>query len=254
MSIKAKYADVWREPAATALKAKYANEWRAGDGWVKDGGIWKQFHVKSDPITYIVWFGPSGWSQVYRGVSGVTSNRTNGDDLCYWGHSWNNEIERSMVAMDDKVDAAAAASLRPVVQSAVVKTWVGHVYAGTDNVYLGIAGAATKPSTFERLHSEKDSGYGQLVTLTKPGSGAGALDTQTMTTSVAQNWWDAMAASLVGSLTFSAEDATDPNNLWGWSTGRQYSTGNSGGSASGITDLPPGDNRATRVEFTVDYA
>ena len=233
---------------------KNGGSWKSTDGWVRNGGIWKQFHVKSDPIVYTVWMGPSGWSQVYRGVSGVTSNRANNDDLCYWGHSWNNEIERSMVAVDDKVDASVEALNRVTVTSAVVKTWVGHVYAGTDNVYLGLSTQASKPSTFNRAHSEKDSGYSQLVTLAKPGSGAGALDTQTMTTSVAQNWWDALAAQTFGSMTFSAEDATSGNNLWGWSTGRQYSTGNSGGSASGLTDLPPGDNRSSRVEFTVDFA
>ena len=253
MSIEAKYSGTWREPAAVGLLAKDGGEWKAGDGWVKDAGIWKQFHVKSDPITYTVWFGATGWSRVYRGVSGIVSNRTNGDDLCYWGFSWNDEIERSMVSMDDRSGAQAAALLRPMVTSAVVKTWVGHVYAGTDNVYLGISNYSLEPGYFQRSHSEKDTGLSQKVTLSKPGSGAGALDTQTMTTSVAQNWWNAIATSDFGSMTFSAEDATDPNNLWGWCSGSQYSTGNFEGSASGLTDLPEENNKGTRIEFTVDY-
>ena len=238
-----------------------------GDVWTKQGGVWvpvqeihahhlgtwQLVHQRSDPILWTTYFGASGWSQVYRGTSGVTSNRTNGDDLAYWGHSWNNEIERSMVSMYDVVGNQMAADERPKATAAYAKMWVGHVYSGTQTAYLGIDINTEKPSTFQRLHSEKDSGYGQAVSFTKPPTGAGALDSQTLSSTIRNNWWAAMVANLWGSLTITAEDATDANNIWGWCSGRQHSTGNSGGSASGLNNLVWTDAEVNRIDWTIDY-
>lgn len=259
---------------ATQLWVNYGGVWRGvvpgtGDIWTKvsgtwrptmklsamAGGSWRQIFLRSDPTVWRTYFGTSStWSQVYRGTSGVTSTRSNDNDLGYFGFSYNNEIERSMMSVYDFVGNQIAADDRPVVKSANSEIWVGHVYSGTDTVYLGIDDATSRPSTFQRLHSERDSSYGHAVYLDKPGSGAGALDTQAFSVSKAQNWWNKMISNDFNALTVSAEQATDPNNLWGWVSGTQHSTGNSGGIPSGLNNLSWSDSQVNRIAWTIDFS
>ena len=257
MPLHVRDGGAWREitPANGDVWTKQGGVWvPVMEVSARDGGSWRQIHLRSDPITWTTYFGASGWSQVYRGTSGVTSNRTNGDDLAYWGFSWNNEIERSMVSVYDVIGNQMAADERPIATAGTVKLWVGHVYSGTMTAYVGIDDATSKPSSFQRLHGEKDSGWGHQVGLTKPGTGAGALDTSTLASTTRQNWWNQMIFNNFNALTITAEDATDPNNIWGWCSGRQHSTGNSGGSASGLNNLSWSDAETNRIDWTIDYS
>lgn len=257
MPLHVRDGGAWRE-----VTPSNGDAWtRQGGVWVpvrevhaRDGGSWRLIHQRSDPVSHETKLGITGWSQVYRGTSGVTSNRTNGDDLCYWGHSWNEEIERSMVSVYDVIGQQLAADDRPSVVDAQTELWVGHVYSGTQTVWVGIDDAQSKPSSFARLHSEQDSGYGHSIGATKPGSGAGALDTDAMSLTVAQNWWDEMVNNNFYAVTFSNESATDANNIWGWLSGTQYSTSNSGGSAGGLTDVGSTSSQRNRIVWTIDYS
>lgn len=254
MPVQIRDGSSWKTVGANGMWIRDGGSWKqAKAAWVRDGGSWKQVHQQSDPQTHT--FQMLSWSQVYRGTGGVTSGRTGNADVAHFGYQYNSEIERSMWGASASEVSALAAFLaeRPEVSSINAKLWTQHTQnSASKTAYLGVHSSSSRPSTFQRLHSENQSGWGKQITVPHNSSSGG--NAFTVSIGVLSNWVNQMKAGTFRGMTISDESANSTSD-WGWLAGDSYCTSESGGTCGGsYVSVPYGDTRATRLEITADYA
>ncbi len=215
-------------------------------------------YLKSDPQTVTVDLLQG--STVYRGVSGVLSNRPQVNEFMYYGWNWNSEIERSMVRMDTANRNALRDALlaRPAISQIEVFLWTQHTQnSAPADAYLGWHDEQNQPGNFSRLHTEKDAAWSSgLISVPHNGSGGGNAFSEIMPSSIFANFLATAQAGNLWGLTMTNEDATNSGTgNWGWCAGDSYCTSESGGNCVGSTVASSGsDAQRVRIAVTSDFS
>jgi len=197
-------------------------------------------------------------STVYRGVSGVKSNRPQVNEFMYYGWNWNSEIERSMVTMDTPNHDALRDMLllRPIITKIEVSIWTQHTQnSAAADAYFGWHDQSAEPANFSRLHGEKDAGWSSgLMSVPHNASSGGNQAAFAMPGSIFANFLATAQAGNLWGMTMTNEDATNSGTgNWGWVAGDSYCTSESGGNCNGSTILnTPSTSQRVRLEITAN--
>ena len=197
-------------------------------------------------------------STVYRGVSGVISNRPDVRNFMYYGWNWNSEIERTMVRFTPAEHDALRDMLlaRPIVTKVEVFIWTQHTQnSASADAYFGWHSSQAEAANFARLHSEKDAAWSSgLQNVPHNGSAGGNQASFILPSSMHANFSATAQAGNLWGMTMTNEDATNSGTgNWGWCAGGFYCTNESGGSCSGsdVANTPATAQRV-RIEVTAN--
>ena len=197
-------------------------------------------------------------STVYRGVSGVISNRPDVRNFMYYGWNWNSEIERTMIRFETSVHDALRDMLlaRPIVTKVEVFLWTQHTQnSATADAYFGWHSSQGEAANFSRLHSEKDAAWSSgLVDVPHNASAGGSGAAFVLPSAMHANFSATAQAGTLWGMTMTNEDASNSGTgNWGWVAGGFYCTNESGGSCTGsdVANTPATVQRC-RVEVTAN--
>lgn len=215
-------------------------------------------YTRSDPQTQT--FDLLQYSEAYWGDPGQkigTSPSVDGDKFARFGYTFNNAIERTMIAMTTTEQTAMESFIatRPVITQMRLFLWLQHTNNGlTRSPWLGwFSGGTGSPTNFSRLHTEQQTSWATGISAPTAG-GAGQQRTYVLASNSYANISSQIQAGNIRGITIS-EEAADNNVEWGWYAGRYYCTNESGGICAGSVIINTGATaQRPRLEITADFS